>query len=77
MEQICKKAVEKKVETFMYTPEDVEIIEENSTLNEAIHQLVIGNHQSLLVIDNKKAIGVLRLTDVFEAIADSVLSCEL
>lgn len=77
MEHICKKAMEKKVETFMYAPEDVEIIEADSTLSEAIHQLVIGSHQSLLVIDNKKVIGVLRLTDVFEAIAESVLSCEL
>jgi len=77
MDHICKKAIERKVETFMHAPEEVEIIDENYSLNEAIHQLFIGYHQSLLVTDNKKIVGVLRLTDVFEAIADSILSCEI
>ena len=54
MEDTCKKAAVKKVESFMTTPTEGEYIERNATLDEAIHQLVMGNHQSLLVTDRGK-----------------------
>lgn len=77
MENICKKAVEKKVDDFMYKPEDSEYIEEDAKMDIAIHQLVIGGLQSLLVGKDKKITGILRLTDVFEFICDAVMACEL
>ena len=48
LDDICKKASRKKVESFMYTPTEGEYVSEDATLNEAVHQLVIGHHQSLL-----------------------------
>jgi len=77
MEHICQKAAGKKVSTFMYTPEDEEIVSSDASLNEAIHQLVIGHHQSLLVMEKNDIVGILRLTDVFSAIADAISVCEI
>jgi len=78
LKQICKKAAEKRVESFMTRPEEGEFIEADAHLNEGIHQLVLGNHQSLLVIhsDSKEIIGILRLTDVFEAVAGEIAECK-
>lgn len=78
MKQICKKAAEKRVDSFMTRPEEGEFIEAEAHLNEGIHQLVLGNHQSLLVIssESKEIIGILRLTDVFEAVAAEIAECK-
>ncbi|MFW5811036.1 MAG: HPP family protein [Thermodesulfobacteriota bacterium] len=79
LDHICQKAAEKKVESFMTKPEEGEFIEAEANLNEGIHQLVLGHHQSLLVTshDTKEIIGILRLTDVFEAVAKEVAECKL
>ena len=45
---------------------------ENATLAEAIHILVMGHHQSLLVTRGDEIVGILRLTDVFSAVFQSL-----
>lgn len=77
LKDICKKALDIKVESFMITPGEGEYVEKDATLNEAVHQLVMGNHQSLLVTEGKKIVGVLRLTDVFAAISDLIIACNI
>lgn len=74
---ICEKAARIKAKAFMAKPEEGEFIEKDATVDEAIHQLVIGWHQSLLVTENKKVVGILRLTDVFEEVAQAVMACEI
>ncbi|MBN1849756.1 MAG: CBS domain-containing protein [Deltaproteobacteria bacterium] len=64
--EICRKAAQVKVKTFMYTLSEGEYLEENATLKEAINQFVMGRHQSLLVKRGETIVGVLRLTDVFK-----------
>jgi len=74
---LCKKAVELKVEDFMQTAAEGELIDHEATLDLAIHQLVFGNHLSLLVTRNKKVIGILRLADVFAAVYHSMKECSI
>lgn len=75
LDDICKKAAKLVVKTFMYTPTEGEYVKEDTSLEEAIHQLVMGRHQSLLVTRGEDIIGVLRLTDVFKEISDKISSC--
>lgn len=77
LEHICQKAAQVKVNTIMTVPKDREMIEPEATLNEAIHQLVMGHHQSLMVKSGDDVIGVLRLTDVFDLVAQTIQQCEL
>jgi CBS domain containing-hemolysin-like protein len=77
LEHICKKAAERKVETFMSRLAEGEYIDADATLDEAIHQFVLWHHNSLLVAENRAIIGILRVTDVFEAICESVSSCKI
>jgi CBS domain-containing protein len=77
LDDICRKAGQKKVKTFMYIPTEGEYIEEDAGLNEAIHMVVVGRHDSLLVTRDKKVVGILRKTDVYNKVAQSVLACEL
>lgn len=73
---VCKVATEKKVKDLMYTPTEIEYIKEDTPLVEAIHHLVVGHLLSLIVVDNdKKIIGILKLIDVFEEILETMKAC--
>jgi len=74
---ICRKAVKVRVKDFMYTPTEGEYIEENASLDAAIHQLVMGARQSLLVTREEEIVGILRLTDVFGEVFQIMKSSEL
>jgi CBS domain-containing protein len=75
LDDICRRAGEQNVREFMYTPTEGEYISEDASLDVAIHQFIIGRHQSLLVTRNDKIVGVLRLTDVFAAVYHNMKAC--
>ena len=76
MSNICRKAGETKVASIVVKPKEGEFVDMDDSINEAIHQLVLGHHQSLLVIDKKGDIaGILRMTDVFSTICQSMYEC--
>ena len=75
---LCRKAGEQKVKQFMHNPTEGEYVDVNASLGEAIHQFVIGQHQSLLVTHDQNIVGILRLTDVFAAIFHVMkMSCSM
>jgi predicted transcriptional regulator len=49
----------------MQIPSAGEFVKAEANLGEAIHQLIMGHHQSLLVTRKAEIVGILRLTDVF------------
>jgi len=77
IDDICRKAATVKVKQIMYTPTEGEYVAEDATLNQAIHQLIVGQHQSLLVTRDNKIVGILRLTDVFKKITNIIKTCEI
>jgi CBS domain-containing protein len=77
LNQICSKGVNIKVKVFMHTPTEGEYIQEDASLGEAIHQMVLGHHQSLLVTGENKIVGILRLTDVFMKIFEEMRACQI
>lgn len=74
---ICSKGAQIKVKDFMYTPSEGEYVDEEATLEEAIHMLVMGRHNSLLVTRKGSIVGILRLTDVFNEVFQRMKSCRL
>ncbi|WP_419663536.1 CBS domain protein [Desulfosarcina variabilis str. Montpellier] len=78
LSRICEKAAKLKVKDFMQEMTEGEFLDADATLDEAIHMLIMGNHQSLLVTRDKQIIGILRLTDVFAAVFQSMtLTCAI
>ncbi|MBW1897768.1 MAG: CBS domain-containing protein [Deltaproteobacteria bacterium] len=68
MEDFCSRAAKLRVEDFMQKPSEGEYVEENTSLDTAIHQLTTGLHLSLLVTREKEIVGILRMSDVFAAV---------
>jgi CBS domain-containing protein len=78
LEDLCEKAVHLKVKDIMYAPGKAEFVNEGTTMDEAIHRLIVGRHHSLLVTadrDAREIVGVLRLVDVFEFVSDAMHEC--
>ena len=78
LEEICRRSPHIKVKDIMYTPTEGEYVPMDATLDQALHQLVVGHHQSLLVTKGgREIVGILRLTDVFQEISDMIKVCNL
>jgi hypothetical protein len=75
LELICKRAAGVKLSDFIQAPSEDEYIDENATLGEATHHLVIGPYLSLLVTRGDAVAGILRLSDVFSKICEIIKSC--
>ncbi|MBI9083768.1 MAG: CBS domain-containing protein [Desulfobacterales bacterium] len=73
---LCRKAMDIKVREVMHRPSEGEFVEEEASLDQAVHQLVMGHHQSLLVAKGDKITGILRLTDVFSAVFHVMKACQ-
>lgn len=71
----CSRVAGKKVKDIMYRPTEGEKLEENATLGEALHTLIVGHHQSLLVTRGNRIVGILRLTDMFNLVCERIKSC--
>ena len=78
LEDICRRSPHIKVKDIMYTPTEWEYVHQEATLDQALHQLVVGHHQSLLVTkDGKEIVGILRLTDVFQEVCEMIKVCQM
>jgi CBS domain-containing protein len=77
IDDICSKAATLKVRDIVHTPSEGEYVAENATLNEAVHHLILGRHQSLLVTRGKEIVGILRLTDVFHRVSERMATCAI
>lgn len=77
LEGLCKKAAAIKVKEIMHQPTEGEFVAADASLDTAIHLLVMGRHQSLLVSRGEDIVGVLRLSDVFRKVSDSIKACKL
>jgi len=62
----------KKVEEFMQKPKPGEFVDEQSSLDTAIHKLVAGRFQSLMVTRDEIIVGILRMADVFAAVFQKI-----
>jgi CBS domain-containing protein len=72
LESICRNAAEQKVKDIMHILTEREYIEETAPLDEAIHQLIMGHHQSLIVTRGEEIIGIVKLSDIFGEICQMI-----
>jgi len=75
--ELCKAVETVNVKEVMYAPAGHQKVKESDTLDTAMHQIVMGRHHSLLVTKEKKIVGILRSTDVFNWLYDKIGECKL
>jgi len=74
-EDLCKKASEISVKDVMRSPTEAEYIPEDASLDQAVHQIVLGRHRSMLVTREESIVGVLRSSDVFKEVCERIRAC--
>jgi len=67
LNDLCRRAIYIKAKDVMRPV--TESIEENASLHEAIHKIIMNQTLSLLVTRGDKTIGLLRLSDLFDEVA--------
>lgn len=72
LDNLCQKSAHMMVKNFYSIPTEAEYIAADASIDLAIHQLVMGRHQSLLVKQGADIIGILRLSDVFSEICTMI-----
>ncbi len=72
LEELVKKASSQKVKDVMYTPGNGEFVNEDSPIAEAVHQFILGCHQSLLVVKDDDVVGIIRLIDLLDLVSDII-----
>lgn len=75
LDDICRSAGIMNVRDIMHPVDAAQYVGEDSPVEEAIHQLLTGKHQSLLVTRGDDVVGILRLSDVFEEIGRRIRTC--
>ena len=73
---VYSKAAKLKVTDLMQRPTEGEYVDENTSLDMALHQLTTGSNLSLLVTRGADIVGVLRLADVFSAVFHAMKESE-
>ncbi|MGC8906388.1 MAG: HPP family protein [Desulfomonilaceae bacterium] len=77
LDDLCRKASDLRVGDIVSSPEEAEMIDAEASLNQAVHQLIMGRHQSLLVKAGEQVAGILRLSDVFGEVAARMRRCKV
>jgi len=74
LEDLREKTANIHVHDFMQTLSADECVNADATLDKAVHLLIMSHQQSLLVKRDEKIVGILRLTDVFSAVFQPLMS---
>lgn len=76
---LCQKAAAIRVEEVDYKPVSGQYVTEDSPLNQAIHLLVVGQHESLLVMGTggQGLVGVLHRRAVFQEVLKRIKACKI
>ncbi len=77
LDDLCRKGLNTKVGHLVSSPLEGETIDPDAPLNKAVHQLIVGHFQSLLVASKGTFVGILRLVDVFEEVTKRMKACKI
>jgi CBS domain-containing protein len=72
LQRVRERAARLNASDIIKTPSEGEYIDENATLGDAIRQLVVYPHHSLLVTADDEVVGILRLSDVFTKVCEEI-----
>ncbi len=77
MKDVCERGRGITVTEVMHIPDDADFIQEDDSLEKALHKYVMGVHQPLIVKKGDQVTGVLRFGDLFEVVRKQMLACPI
>jgi len=77
LEGLCKKAGETMIKSVMTVPEESQITDAESSINEAAYRMIASGQDYLLVKNGRVLAGVISLSDIMGFICDTVKACRI
>jgi CBS domain containing-hemolysin-like protein len=72
---LCRKAGDIHVKNFVNIPNDGQSVNLDDSLTKCFHLFVVNRHDTLFVMEKNEFIGMLRFTDVYKAVAQTMKEC--
>jgi len=77
LSELCKKAYNVKIQNFIKLPSPDHMVNGDDKMDNAFHLFVVGRHDSLFVKDGEKIVGLIRFSDVYSKIAQTMRECPI
>ncbi|MBR9980909.1 MAG: hypothetical protein KFF50_07785 [Desulfatitalea sp.] len=77
LSELCRKAYDVKIESFVRLPAPDHMVGVDEKMDKAFHLFVVGRHDSLFVKEGGRIVGLIRFSDVYKQIADTMRECPL
>jgi hypothetical protein len=77
LSDMCKKAYSVKIEKYVKMPNPDQMVNADDKMDNAFHLFVVGRHDSLFVKDGQEIVGLIRFSDVYRKIAQTLRECPL
>lgn len=74
---LCRKAADVKIKNFLKTPTEGQSVRSRDTLAKCFHLFVMNRHDSLFVYEGDKIVGLLRFSDVYNKVSQTMKECGL
>jgi len=74
---LCRKAIEVKIGNFIQPPGKGQLVGTDDVLAKCFHLFVINRHDSLFVVENDDIIGLLRFSDVYKKVSQTMKACAI
>lgn len=75
--ELCKKAYGIKISDFIKMPTPDHMVKTDDKMDDAFHLFVVGRHDSLFVQDREDIVGLIRFSDVYKKIRETIRTCFL
>lgn len=72
---LCRKAGDIHVKDFVKIPNEGQTVDAKDTLSKCFHLFVVNRHDTLFVMEKNEFIGMLRFTDVYKKVAQTMKEC--
>jgi hypothetical protein len=73
--ELCTKAHDVKIENFIKLPSADHMVKVDDKMDKAFHLFVVGRHDSLFVKEGGEVAGLIRFSDVYGKIAQTMREC--
>jgi predicted transcriptional regulator len=74
---LCRKASDVQIKNFLKTPTEGQSVRTQDTLAKCFHLFVMNRHDSLFVFEGGEIVGLLRFTDVYNKVSQTMKACGL
>lgn len=75
--ELCSKATGVKIESFIKLPTPDHMVDADDKMDKAFHLFVIGRHDALFVKEDERIVGLIRFSDVYRKIAQTMRECPM